>query len=127
MKIQPYIILSLFMALPVIGLTQSEIIITHNDDLINPAEGIVLSEISYPLVRIKLANEAIQQRYPTSEITLIRHGRAVYQARFHGSVVGERNSLNNILGKARSGDKIMLRLRGNNSTSSDRIITIPLK
>ncbi len=123
---QPFLV-ALFLSLGWSAYAQSDINVTYNGNPINLDDGIDLSKVTYPLVRLELnANEEIRGHYTHMEWTIVRGGRAVYSMRVNPAGESGKMSLKNLLDHARPGDNISIQLGKTSGLKERKIISFPV-
>ena len=106
---------------------QSQVVVTYNNNPLDITEGITLSEVTYPRVKLELSGEGdMRTVYPYTEMTIVRKGRAVYSMRSTPSKDESAIALKPVLQHARSGDALVVRLRRDLNSQESKILSIPI-
>lgn len=120
-------LVALFIAFGWSAFSQSEIRVTNNGDPIDLNEGIDLSRVTYPLVRLELSkDEDVRRRYTHMEWTIVRGGRAVYSMRANPKGKDGKMSLKNLLNHARPGDNILIQMGNTSGLKGRKVISFPV-
>ena len=101
---------------------QAEIVLTYDGKLIPQEDGLRISKMSYPLVRLAIVGEMDNKDENVRlEVTLIRMGRAVRSMR---SMIdkGNGSSLQNVMRSARSGDELIITVRDDLDGLKNRVV-----
>lgn len=107
---------------------QSEVILSYNGDPVDVREGLDLSKISYPLVKLEVNQEnGAFARYPYSEVTLVRGSRAMYTARGHGMDDSHEVNIKLAMKKARQGDRLVVTLMEDLENKKSKRVEIPIR
>lgn len=120
----PVLLLGLLMTTTLSTYGQSEIIVTHKSSPVDVSQGIDLSNYTYSAINVALSQDStISSRYSHMELTLIRNGRAVAEVR--GNVEkGAKLSLSQMMSQARTGDKVMVRLKSSARAKASKMFTL---